>query len=99
MEVKIGQIWELNKKTDIDKMDHGSYMIILSRDIGRDDDDGVEFNNVALFNWWTEDFGWCGAGVHRFTDEEITRNAVEIMRLSDVVSPKIAEDTARSFER
>ncbi len=88
--IKLGQIWELNKKTDIDKMDGGSYAIILSKD--------KEFWRVALFFWYS-DIGWSGASVLDLTEDEITRNAKMVNKLEDIIEPKDMDSTARTFER
>ncbi len=86
--IKIGQIWELNKKTDIDKMDYGSYMIVLSKD--------REFWRLAIFHGYYE--GWGGAGIIDLVEDEITRNAEVVNKLEDIVEPKDSDSTARTFE-
>ena len=88
--IKIGQIWELNKKTDIDKMDGGSYWTVLSKD--------KEFWRVALFFGYSN-MGWSGASVLDLTEDEIMRNAKMVNKLECIVEPKDMDSTARTFER
>lgn len=89
MDIKIGQIWELNRHTDISTMDYGSYMIVLSKE--------KEFWQVAMFTGWDESCGWYGAGVHNFTEDEISRNAEMKDFLDSIVKPKDMKLTARTF--